>query len=135
MPAQEDEWIENEVMGCEFEDARHGKRLRELLMQLPGRVGAATPLACQADDSFGNRLRIDVVVPVRLSEWLHILRRHQPHLMSLLLQSPAKKMRSAAGFHSNQLHAKVRGEMQQLGTRQSLPRHYSAALVKPQPDE
>ena len=47
LPAQEDEWIENEVMECEFEDARHGKRLRELIKQLSGRVGATTPLACQ----------------------------------------------------------------------------------------
>lgn len=47
LPAQEDEWIENEVMECEFEDVRHGKRLRELLKQLSGRVGATTPLACQ----------------------------------------------------------------------------------------
>jgi hypothetical protein len=43
----EDEWIENEVMDCELEDARHGKRLRQLLKQLSGRVGATIPLACQ----------------------------------------------------------------------------------------
>jgi len=41
------EWIENEVVGCAFEDVRHGKRLRQLLEQLSGRVGAATPWACQ----------------------------------------------------------------------------------------
>jgi len=42
-----DEWIENEVVGCEFEDVRHGKRLRQLLEQLSGRIGASTPWACQ----------------------------------------------------------------------------------------
>lgn len=42
-----DEWIDNELMGCEFPDARHGKRLRHLLAQLSSRVGAATPWACQ----------------------------------------------------------------------------------------
>ncbi|MGB6690344.1 MAG: transposase DNA-binding-containing protein [Terracidiphilus sp.] len=42
-----DEWIENEVVGCEFEDARHGKRLRQLLEQLSGKVGATTPWASQ----------------------------------------------------------------------------------------
>ncbi len=40
-------WIDNEVVGCEFEDVRHGKRLRQLLEQLSHRVGATTPWACQ----------------------------------------------------------------------------------------
>jgi hypothetical protein len=43
----EDAWIENEVMGCEFQDARQGNRLRQLLKQMSGKVGATTPLACQ----------------------------------------------------------------------------------------
>ena len=42
-----DTWIDNEVVGCEFEDVRHGKRLRQLLEQLSSKVGAATPWACQ----------------------------------------------------------------------------------------
>ena len=42
-----DRWIDNEVVGCEFQDVRHGKRLRQLLEQLSGRVGATTPWACQ----------------------------------------------------------------------------------------
>jgi hypothetical protein len=42
-----DAWIDNEVVGCEFEDVRHGKRLRQLLEQLSSKVGAATPWACQ----------------------------------------------------------------------------------------
>lgn len=37
------EWIDNEVVGCEFEDVRHRKRLRQLLEQLSGRVGTTTP--------------------------------------------------------------------------------------------
>ena len=41
------EWIENETVGCQFEDVRHRKRLRQLLEQLSGRVGATTPWACQ----------------------------------------------------------------------------------------
>ena len=41
-----DAWIDNEVVGCEFEDVRHGKRLRQLLEQLSSKVGAATPWAC-----------------------------------------------------------------------------------------
>ena len=42
-----DGWIDNELMGCEFPDARHGKRLRQLLEQLSSRVGSSTPWACQ----------------------------------------------------------------------------------------
>src|SRR5580692_3062012 len=42
-----DEWINNEVMGCEFQDVRHGKRMRQLLEQFAGKVGATTPWACQ----------------------------------------------------------------------------------------
>lgn len=42
-----DEWIDHEVMGCEFQDVRHGKRMRQLLEQLAGKVGATTPWACQ----------------------------------------------------------------------------------------
>ena len=42
-----EEWINNEVMGCEFQDVRHGKRMRQLLEQLAGKVGATTPWACQ----------------------------------------------------------------------------------------
>ena len=42
-----DEWIDNEVVECEFQDVRHGKRLRQLLEQLSGKIGATTPWACQ----------------------------------------------------------------------------------------
>lgn len=41
------EWIDNEVMGCEFEDVRHRKRLRYLLEQFSGRVGSTTPWASE----------------------------------------------------------------------------------------
>jgi hypothetical protein len=34
-------------MDCKFQDVRHGKRMRQLLEQLSGRVGAATPWASQ----------------------------------------------------------------------------------------
>jgi hypothetical protein len=40
-------WIDSEVVGCKFEDARHGKRLRQLLEKLSSSVGLATPWACQ----------------------------------------------------------------------------------------
>jgi hypothetical protein len=40
-------WIDNEVVGCQFQDLRHGKRLRQLLEQLSAKAGAATPWTCQ----------------------------------------------------------------------------------------
>lgn len=45
--SQSREWIDNEVVGCEFEDVRHRKRPRHLLEQLSGRVGSTTPWASE----------------------------------------------------------------------------------------
>lgn len=41
------EWIDNEVVGCHFEDVRHRKRLRHLLEQFSDRAGSTTPWASQ----------------------------------------------------------------------------------------
>ncbi|BAV66911.1 IS4/Tn5 family transposase DNA-binding protein [Sphingobium cloacae] len=40
-------WLDAELAACEFADARLGKRLRRLLEQLGGAIGASLPLACQ----------------------------------------------------------------------------------------
>src|ERR1700720_1520369 len=40
-------WLEREVAGCQFEDVRHGKRLRTLVDQLSGQIGGSIPFACQ----------------------------------------------------------------------------------------
>ena len=40
-------WIDEELAGSRFRDARLGQRLRTLMMQLAGSVGAPIPLACQ----------------------------------------------------------------------------------------
>jgi hypothetical protein len=52
------ESIDNEAVGCDFGDVRHGKRLRQLLEQLSTRVGATTPWACQdrANTSGGDQI-------------------------------------------------------------------------------
>jgi Transposase DNA-binding/Transposase DDE domain len=42
-----DSWIESELKNSEFNDARHGKRLRKLLAQLAGQVGGSIPWAGQ----------------------------------------------------------------------------------------
>ncbi len=59
---------------------------------------------------------IDVVVLVRLHVRLHILRRHQAHIMALFPKSTAEKMGSSAGLHANQAMRKVRGKAQQLSS-------------------
>ena len=40
-------WIDEEVAGSQFRDLRLGQRLRTLMTQLAGAVGAPIPLACQ----------------------------------------------------------------------------------------
>src|SRR5438128_1896037 len=40
-------WIDNELSGCKFKDARLGKRLTELMRRMSGKAGASIPLACQ----------------------------------------------------------------------------------------
>ena len=44
---QDDAWVAGEIAGCEFADARLGKRLGSLLHQIGGSVGGTVPLACQ----------------------------------------------------------------------------------------
>jgi hypothetical protein len=40
-------WVVGEVAGCEFRDARLGKRLSSLLQKLGGNIGGTIPFACQ----------------------------------------------------------------------------------------
>lgn len=40
-------WVASEIGGCEFRDARLGKRLGNLLHLLGGSIGGTIPLACQ----------------------------------------------------------------------------------------
>src|ERR1700745_2903755 len=73
--------------------------------------------------SFGNGLGIDVVILVPLHVGLHILGRHQAHVMPLFAQSAAEKMRSSAGLHTDQARAQVRCKAQQLSPRALLANH------------
>lgn len=47
MDGAETAWIDRELSGCRFADGRLGKRLRKLLAQIGGTMGASIPLACQ----------------------------------------------------------------------------------------
>ena len=67
-----------------------------------------------APKSGGCSFRHRVVVLLRLHVRLHVLCRHQAHVMPLFPQSTAEKMRPSAGLHANQALAKVRRKAQQL---------------------
>src|SRR5438093_10089179 len=45
--AQANNWIQQEIAGCEFEDLRLGRRFGNLLEQIGAAVGESIPLACQ----------------------------------------------------------------------------------------
>lgn len=45
--ASSQDWVDREVSGCEFRDARLGFRFRKLLAQIGGAMGQSIPLACQ----------------------------------------------------------------------------------------
>ena len=40
-------WVDREIAGCEFRDARLGKRFRTLLERIASDVGQSIPLVCQ----------------------------------------------------------------------------------------
>ena len=40
-------WIDQELAGCEFADARLGKRFKRFVEQLAGGIGETIPMACQ----------------------------------------------------------------------------------------
>src|SRR6202167_837870 len=79
---------------------------------------------------FRNGFGIQVVTLVRLHVGLHVLRRHQPHFMTLFAQRPPQKVGSTAGLHANQLHLQIRGEGQQLGARTSLADDHPASGIQ-----
>ena len=81
-------------------------------------------------DCLRHRLSVNVVALVSFYVRLDILRRHQPHLVTLLSQSTPEKVRPAAGFHANQFDLQVRREVQQLFARKLLAYHNLATLVK-----
>ena len=46
VPSTQD-WIDREISGCEFSDARLGDRFRKLLAQIGSAMGQSIPLVCQ----------------------------------------------------------------------------------------
>jgi Transposase DNA-binding len=42
-----EDWVDREIAGCEFSDARLGNRFRKLLAQIGSAMGQSIPLVCQ----------------------------------------------------------------------------------------
>ena len=88
-----DEWIDKEVVGCEFQDVQHGKRMRQLLEQLSGKIGSTTPWACRdwantkaAYRFFGND------------------RIHEANILAGHLASTRERVAASSGFPAPVLH-------------------------------
>src|SRR5262245_36903997 len=77
-----------------------------------------------ASDRLADRLGISGIILVTLDISLHILRRHQTHLMAELRQFACPVVRRSTGFHADQAR------------RQSLeePHHLTAAELLPDDD-
>ena len=67
-----------------------------------------------------DRLGVSGIVLVALDVGLHILRRHQPHLVAELRQLPRPIMSRCAGFHANQARRQCLEELQHLAAPQLL---------------
>ena len=80
-----------------------------------------------AGDGFGDRLRIQIVVLVRLAERLHKLPGNQPHLMPLTANNPGQTVRTAACLHADQRACQLGGVNQKRLARE-LPADDNAAV-------
>lgn len=79
----------------------------------------------------GDRLRITKVVLLPLRIGPHILRRHQPGIMTKRLELATEVMRTNAGFHANQARRHVGQPRLNLAARPLLAQHDGAAIIQP----
>jgi hypothetical protein len=79
---------------------------------------------------FGDRLGIDEIVLVGSYERLHELCRDQPHILALIAQACADKMRTCTSFDAHQRLGQVRRVGQPLFAGELLPDNNFAALVQ-----
>ena len=77
----------------------------------------------------GNRLGVAEVVLLSLRVGPHILRRHQPGIVTKRLKLAAEMMRANAGLHADQARRHVGKPSIDLATRPLLPQHDRAAAI------
>src|SRR5690349_20436619 len=77
-----------------------------------------------------NRLRIAIVVLLRLDVGTHILRRHQPHVIALLLELPPKVMRNATCLHCDDTNGIFENKADHAISTYATPKHHLPSCVK-----
>ena len=77
----------------------------------------------------GNRLRVAEVVLLSLRVGPHVLRRHQPGIVTERLELATEMMRANAGFHADQARRHIGKPRFDLATRPLLPQDDRAAAI------
>ena len=77
----------------------------------------------------GNRLRVAEVVLLSLRVGPHVLRRHQPGIVTKRLQLTTEMMRANAGLHADQARRHIGKPRVDLATRPLLPQDDRAAAI------
>src|SRR5436309_1597704 len=103
------------------------QQLRRLLL---GRLDRHKPHR-RARNRFANRFGIGGVVLVAFDVRLHILRRHQPHLMPKRAQLARPVMPRGTGFQPDQAGRNAAEERQHLSAPQSLPQNRPTRGINP----
>jgi acetyl esterase/lipase len=85
----------------------------------------------RASHRLADRLSVSRVVLVALDVCLHILRRHQPHLVTELRQLPRPIVRRGAGLHADETRQQRLEERQHLAASESLPHDDLLGRVDP----
>src|SRR5262249_49828939 len=85
----------------------------------------------RAPNRLANRFRIGSIVLVALDVRLHVLRRHQPHLVAKRAQLPPPVVRRRARLQANQTGRQSIEERQNLRTPKLLPQNRRSLCIDP----
>jgi hypothetical protein len=85
---------------------------------------------CRTRRGFCNRFRIAIIVLLRLDMGTHILRRHQPHVVALLLELPSQVMGTATRLHCDDTNGQFAHKADHAISTYATPEHYVPGCVK-----
>src|SRR6266567_1897698 len=103
--------------------------MQRLQVELFGRLGG-NELHRRALNGFGDRLGIAEVVLLPLGIRTHVLRRHQPGIVTKHPEPATEVMGADAGFHADQARRNVRESCLHLATRPLLPQRNCAPVIE-----
>src|SRR5229473_5065322 len=103
--------------------------IQRLQVELFGRLGG-NELHRRALNGFGDRLGIAEVVLLPLGIRTHVLRRHQPGIVTKHPEPATEVMGADAGFHADQARRNVRESCLHLATRPLLPQRNCAPVIE-----